>query len=162
MKIGPQNLSHDIVDTYKIALHSLSPPSLSLSLSLSLLLFRTTDFCVVPIEDSEYTPSSIAPAKSPVRTDMTKKQDNKEDCVMVDKMSIPLPGTPTNDHEGEEGSGSQKSSRSRETIGQLALNIDNGDLSQENAIPDSPRSSESFSSRGSTKSTDVLLPGGKQ
>ena len=119
---------------------------------------------MVPIEDSEYTPSSIAPVKSPVRTDMTKKQDNEEkDCVMVDKMSIPLPGTPTNDHEGEEGGGSQqKSPRSRETVGHLALNIDSGDSSQENAIPDSPKSSESFSSRGSTKSTDVLLPREKQ
>ena len=122
---------------------------------------RTTEFCVVvPIEDSgEHTSSSIAPAKPPVRTDMTKKNQQEKNCVVVDETSIPLPGTPTNDFDDEERSGSvsHTSIKSRETVGQLALNID-VERSQEHVIPDSPRSSESFSSRGSTKSTDVLLP----
>ena len=74
-------------------------------------------------------------------------------------MSIPLPGTPTNDRGDEEGSGSasHKSAKSREALEQLALNMD-VEQAQENVIPDSTRSSESFSSRSSTKSTDVLLP----
>ena len=132
-------------------------------IATSLSLFRTTQFCVVvPIEDSEYTPSSTAPVKSPIRIDMTKnyqKRDEEKDCVMVNEMSIPLPGTPTNDHDNEENSGSAShvSAKSRETIGQLVLNMDD-EQSQESVTPDSPRSSESFSSRGSTKSTDVLLP----
>ena len=119
---------------------------------------------VVPIEDSEYTPSSVVPEKSPVRTDMTKEHqkqqdEEKSDCVVVDEMSIPLPGTPTNDREGEEGgSSASRDNKSAKSRAQLVLNMDGGEVSQENMIPDSPRSSESFSSRGSTRSTDILLP----
>lgn len=120
---------------------------------------RTTEFSVViPIEeDAEFSPTSRTPTKSPVRTDTmktTEESEEKDSAVVVDEMSIPLPGTPTNDCNDGEHCGDASE---RETVERLALNLD-VEHPQDTVIPDSPRSSQSFSSRGSTKSTDVLLP----
>ena len=117
----------------------------------------TTDFCVVPIEeDSEQTGSS-EPAKPPVRTDMAKRRtSDHQKMYEVDEKNIPLPGTPTEDDE-QHFSLSHSGSKSPGS-GQLALNIDSNHNMQ---APDSPTSSESFSSRVSMKSTDELLPNEK-
>ena len=125
-------------------------------------LRRTTEFCVVvPIEeDLEEDSGSSLPAQPPVRKDMAKRRSSgsnrdsqKMTVVDVEEASIPLPGTPTSDDD-EQGPppSSQASSR---LSGKLVLNLD---VEQSNDSPDSPVSSHSFSSRGSTKSTDVLLP----
>ena len=129
-------------------MHTLSP------------LRRTTDFCVVvPIEeDLEEDSGSSVPAQPPVRKDMAKRhssgsnRDSRKLTVDMEEVSVPLPGTPTSDDEQGPPPSSQASSR---LSGQLVLNLD---IEQSHDSPDSPVSSHSFSSRGSTKSTDVLLP----
>ena len=107
---------------------------------------------VVPIEDTEQSGSTSEPARSPVRTDLTKQRPSDTQDRLFEETSIPLPGTPTSDYEGHVSVTYKPGKRSES--GQLVLNMD-GDQSPE---PDSPNSSRSFSSRGSTKSTDVLLP----
>lgn len=121
-------------------------------------LRRTTEFCVVvPIEeDLEEDGGSSVPAQPPVRTDMAKRHssegrgDSRKVTVDMEEVSVPLPGTPTSDDD-EQGPPPSSSRLS----GQLVLNLD---VEQSHDSPDSPVSSHSFSSRGSTKSTDVLLP----
>ena len=106
----------------------------------------------MPIEDTESTANSSAPANAPVRTDMTKlRPDSNSQKYTMNEIYIPLPGTPTSDDEQEP----TKPQPLRD--GQLALNMDSADHTHE--VPDSPGSqSSSSSSRGSTKSTDILLP----
>ena len=84
-------------------------------------------------------------------TKVRSSGSDKEKKYIVNETSIPLPGTPTSDDEAEHLSVIRPGKG-----GQLALSMDSDPLHE--AVPDSPSSNQSFSSRSSTKSTDVLLP----
>ena len=116
---------------------------------------KTTDFVVVPIEDTEHD-SISEPAKSPIRTDLSEQRLGDVQRSLFEETSIPLPGTPipASDDEGHHVSVTYKPTRGGS--GHLTLNVDIDQSSE--TVPDSPSSSQSFSSRGSTKSTDILLP----
>ena len=118
----------------------------------------TTEFCVVvPIEEEDIEESGCSlPAEPPVRTQMGKRRsagggrDGQTHTVDIEEVNVPLPGTPTSDNAQEV----PPTSSSLKGSGQL-------DIEQSHDSPDSPVSSLSFSSRGSTKSTDILLPADK-